>query len=459
VFAGVLASCDAYCGEGGEGGCLGSCKKKPKPEKPLPTQEGGATEDEVKTGIGFGLGLGTSLAPTSTQWERVIVIDDKTAVVWGRALDDAIAIRTTDGGRTWDSYRAKVGNYASWGVGSDGALVLAAGERKKVKPAPGKLAPVESARMWFAPRDRTLSEPATFFPSDKLKDVAVESGIAIPAVLGPDIGCVVGEQGRTVSLIFGAPGGQPQPAPIGAGSTRLVGVPYGRPAMLLSESRGSIEVRPWPKPGGKVDSGARIAGLPSVNNIVDQLNAGPGCEHAGFSFQRIVSSSDAWIVGVSPQKTFAFSAPKGNEQRIGCGADAVVVETFDDAKKVPRLVRCTFDGKCADSRSQPFEVWPQKHDRKIRSAATKKGVVATMSMRAGARWGTYLAVSTDKGATFGLPRIIGEGATDRGFFDIGAVISFPNRVVILLSADVTGTRRRGWFAIASEDGGDNWGPP
>jgi hypothetical protein len=458
VLAGLLASCDAYCGK--DSGCTDGCKKKPKAEKPLPPDEGAATQDEVNTGIGKGIGFGTSLAPTSTQWERVVVVDDRTAVVWGRSLDEAIAIRTTDGGRNWETFRAKVGNFAGWGVGTDGAAILAAGDRRKDKPQPGKLAAVETARMWFAPRDRNLSEAAPLFGGEaKLKDVVIESGVGIPAVLSPEIGSVVADQGKAASLVFGAPGGQPQPAPIAAGGTRLVAAPYGRPAMLLSESRGTIEVRPWPKPGGKVEGGSKLS-LPNISNAFEQLGAGPGCELGAYSFQRVASgAANAWIVGVSPQKSFTFQAPKGDEQRIGCGADAVVVETFDDVKKVPRLVRCTFDGKCSEPRSQPFEIWPVKHDRKIRTAATKRGVVAVMTARAGARWGTYLGVSTDKGATFGLPRMIGEGVTDRGFFDVGALISFPDRVVILLTADVTGTRRRGWFALATEDGGDNWGPP
>ncbi len=126
---------------------------------------------------------------------------------------------------------------------------------------------------------------------------------------------------------------------------------------------------------------------------------------------------------------------------------------------MPQLLRCTFDGKCSVPQSQPFDIWPEKHDRSIVSTATKQGIVAIMKARSGARWGTYLGTSMDGGKTFDLPRVIGEGGTDRGFFEIGALIGFPDRVVILLSADVTGTRRRGWYVLASDDGGQSWNEP
>jgi hypothetical protein len=137
----------------------------------------------------------------------------------------------------------------------------------------------------------------------------------------------------------------------------------------------------------------------------------------------------------------------------------VVVEVVDQEKKVPQLLRCTFDGKCSTPQSPPFDVWTEKHERTISSVATNQGVVAVMTARAGARWGTYLGTSMDGGKTFDLPRVIGEGSTDRGFFEIGALIAFPERVIILLSADVTGTRRRGWYVLASEDGGQSWREP
>ena len=43
--------------------------------------------------------------------------------------------------------------------------------------------------------------------------------------------------------------------------------------------------------------------------------------------------------------------------------------------------------------------------------------------------------------------------------DLGALISFGKRTLILLAADVTGTSRRGWYVIVSDDGGLSWSAP
>jgi hypothetical protein len=56
-------------------------------------------------------------------------------------------------------------------------------------------------------------------------------------------------------------------------------------------------------------------------------------------------------------------------------------------------------------------------------------------------------------------RVIGEGQSDRGRLELGALLSLGKRAILLLSADVTGTSRRGWFVLVSDDGGTNWGPP
>ena len=94
----------------------------------------------------------------------------------------------------------------------------------------------------------------------------------------------------------------------------------------------------------------------------------------------------------------------------------------------------------------PFEFF-QRCDRRLLLA------------KAGNRFGTYLATSTDKGNTFELPRVISETDTGRGFIDVGVLVPFDDRVVMLFTADVTGTRGRRWYAMATDDGGENWGPP
>jgi len=110
--------------------------------------------------------------------------------------------------------------------------------------------------------------------------------------------------------------------------------------------------------------------------------------------------------------------------------------------------------------SQPFRIWTQEHTREIVAVPTSQGVLAVMSARAGERrWGLYLAQSLDGGKTFELAQTIGEGTTDRGHFVLGALASLPKRTLLLISAEVTGTTRRGWYVLASDDGGENWGPP
>lgn len=441
-------------------GCDG-CKKDTEPEPlPAPPSQGGASQDLVNTRIGTGLGLGSSIAPTSTKWDRVFVVDDKTAVVVGRSLDESIALRTADGGRTWDALKTNPGKFASWGVGVDGSAALVGGETKKMQLAKDQLAPVVDAKIWFAPEGRSLSESAPLFPNDdKLKGVTIERGFAMPAVLSGELAAVVADQSRSQMVVFGAPGGQPQPDPIAGDRSKIVMAPFGRPAQLLTEVGGTINVQPWPKPGEKLQTGTPIAGLGRVAGAYDQLSNGPSCEFQGWSFARIGNATNVWIVGVSESKSFAFKAPNTEATTIGCGADAVVLEVVDPKKNEPQLLRCTFDGKCSTPESPPFEIWQEKHERSIVTTATSQGIVAIMKARSGARWGTYLGTSMDGGKTFDLPRGIGEGATDRGFFEIGALIGFKDRVVILLSADVTGTRRRGWYVIASEDGGQSWREP
>jgi hypothetical protein len=128
-------------------------------------------------------------------------------------------------------------------------------------------------------------------------------------------------------------------------------------------------------------------------------------------------------------------------------------------KKQPQLIRCALDGKCAQPKSPPFELWPEPHEQRVHAVATAKGVVATLSARAGARWAVYLAQSLDGGATFELPRVIGEGKSDRERFEVGALMMLRGRVLMLLTAEEIGTARRRWYVLASDDDGSNWGPP
>jgi hypothetical protein len=446
---------------------VGGCKaKKDKPEEvPPPPSRGGASADLLATEIGNGLGLRASLAPTSTQWERAYVVDDKTVVLLGRALDETVALRSSDRGRTWTSLRAAASDWSSGGVGADGAVCLLGGKRKKAPV--GTLGAIESSQLWLGAVDAAeLRGPRAFFPDDdKLTGVEVTGGIAAPAVLSSELASLVVDRGGAPWLAFGVVGGA-TPAPLPLPKERFVPVPYGRPPQLVSVTSSAITVRAWPEPGDTLGPASPVPGCAASGNTLAALRAGPGCEMGSWSIQRVDGGSQPFAVAIEGTRALCFALPKSEPGRIGCGANAVVVETTtldptdpDKKRQAPQLVRCGFDGRCATPKSLPFAVWGEPHERRILTLATDRGVVAAMHAKAGPRWGLYLAQSLDGGATFELPRTVGEGQTDRGFFEIGALVGLPGRLLMLLSADVTGTARRGWYVLASDDGGSNWTPP
>jgi len=440
-----------------------SCKKDETEPETVPTDsQGGATQDVVNTGIGVGLGLDAKLAPTSTTWKRVVVVDDRHALLLGSSNDQAIALRTADRGRTWTALKAVGASWEAWGVSESSAVVLTTGKRKKMKARPGTEPTVIEAQAQFAPEtDNTLSAATPLFPNDDaLKGVAIDDGIAAPAALSADLLGLVAEQRRRPLILFGVPGAKQAPDPITLPPGRFIHAPFGRPAQLLSVRGASLEVRPWPKPGDELAPASRVPGISVTRAMADLLEHGPHCDAGDMSFARLPAGpTKAYVVGVSATRALAFEVPGGDEPQLGCHPDGVVVSTTDPEKKEPKLFRCTLDGKCADPQSNPFELWPEEHERTMHMAVTPEGVVATLTMKTGTRHGAYLSVSTDSGATYQLARTINEGETERGFIDVAALIPFPDRVVMLISADVTGTRRRGWYVLASDDNGEHWGPP
>jgi hypothetical protein len=455
-----------------------ACKKEEEPEEDTPPPSpGGASADLVATEIGSGRGLPSHLAATSAEWRDVFVIDDDTAIVAGQAQNDAVALRTSDGGRSWSALRTAADPWLRWSAGSDGSVVLLSGKPAKVTPRPGEEAPLESARLWFATADGSLSQPAPFFPdASALAGLSFPPGGVAPAVLSPDLGSVVMNRGRVPVVAFAAPAGTKAPPVIAASAATLIAIPYGRPPQLLSVSTTAVQAQPWPKAGAGIGAGTPIQGLKVERDTAQRLARGPSCHAGAWSFQRLAPSSPAQpatVVAVSDTRAVAFSVPPGSSDHLGCSAEAVTVEiALEDDNRVPaasaasaarpkrtQLVRCTLDGKCSQPQSPPYEEWPEPHERNLVSAPTKDGLVAFVARRAGTRWSLTLAQSTDAGKTFELPRVIGEGKTERGNFQIGAVINFPNRVVLLMAADRTGTSSRGWYVLASDDGGATWGPP
>lgn len=452
---------------------LCSCKKKEEEptDVPMPARVGAASADIVETGIGTGLGLDPGLAGTGTKWTRVIVVNDTTAVIIGEALDQTIALRTTNSGKTWMSLTAAEKGWVSWGVDATGAVILAAGERAKVEKQKQAFAPVVKGHLWFADSDaKELMGPAPFFPGEKeLKGATVPKGLGKPAVVAPDLGSLVLDDGGRAVIAYGAPIGSTKPEPRDVKGGAIVPVPYGLPPSLLTVAGSKLEARPWPKPGEELQEPSPVPGLQANSTVLEQLAAGPGCEAGEMSFQRVTPSpQNAFIVGVANNRSVAFKLPVAHETSIGCGPEAIVFETTDPKQQklarkqeepIPILVRCTLDGNCTYPENHPFGIWPEKHERKIIAVATKKGVVATMEAKSGTRWGVYLAQSLDGGANFELNREIGAGKTDRGFMEVGALVRLPTRLILLISAEVTGTSRRGWYVLVSDDDGTSWKRP
>lgn len=444
-------------------GLVGCKKKEEQPEQVPPPPPGGADVEIVSTKIGRGLGLDTHLAPTGTQWDRVLVLDEERAVIAGHSLDQAIALRTDDGGRTWVALKAEAKKTARWGAATDGTVALALGQHRKgaTKAAP---TPIESMQLFFAePSATELSGPVTLFPNDgPLKGATIGRGSARPAVWsGPKAGALVTIGGRKPALAYAAPAGRELPDKTATlTAERFVSVPYGRPPSLLSVRSGSLMVRPWPEPGEDLVPGTPIPKFRAVGDLHRQLSEGPSCESGPWSFQAVrLGPTRSVLVGVSPNRALAVPLPPGQLTLLGCSEHGVVLQTVDPKTKNPQLVRCTLDGQCAQPGSPPFGYWTEKHERIIAATTTKQGVVAIMTARAGARWGMYLGQSQDGGKLFELPQVVGEAASDRGLLKLGALVSLPKRVLLLISADVTGTTRRGWYVLASDDGGAHWGPP
>jgi hypothetical protein len=278
-------------------------------------------------------------------------------------------------------------------------------------------------------------------------------------VLSTELVSLALSRGASSLVAFGAPVGSELPEPMTLPPGRWLGTPYGRPPQLLSVAAGgAIQLRPWPRPGEALATGSTIPGLRAVGGALDQLDRPPACESAAWSFTALQTTPRAaTIVGISPTRSFAFAAPDGTVKELGCGGDALALAI--EAEKKTTILRCTLDGQCAEPQSPAFEIWPEPHDSELHLVATDKGIVATLSAHAGGRWGNYLAQSVDAGKTFELPRVIGEGKTESGRFEIGALMSFPKRVVLLLSAEEGGTSRRRWYVLASDDAGSSWGPP
>ncbi len=453
---------------------LAGCGKKKEEEPALaPPPARGASSDELNTQIGSARGLDEALAPTSVVWSHVFAIDERRALITGEVVSSTVALLTDDGGATWHSLKSDRDAWSTWAVGGAGVIVLGVGAREGA--ASPTSAALSGVRLSFAAFDApTLTAPTPLFPTAKGPvEGTLETESAVPAVLAPDSAALIGGETPRKGFVFygGKPGADAQPPLKLPPGEKVVPVPYGRPPSLLSIKGKDLIERPFPPAGKPLDKPIRVPGIVAAPTLLADLSPPPACEAGGWAFQRVRQPKGLAILGISQEKTVTVPLPPATSPTtpIGCGAERLVVEavaaksgapaTWPSQPDVPTLLTCDLTGKCVTPQNAPFRPWPEQHKRTIVTAPTETGVVGVMTARAGNRWGLYLAQGPGEGAVYERQRVIGEGTGDRGRVELGALVSFGKRALLLLSADVTGTSRRGWFVMVSDDGGTNWAPP
>lgn len=145
---------------------------------------------------------------------------------------------------------------------------------------------------------------------------------------------------------------------------------------------------------------------------------------------------------------------------MGCDADRVIVEAIDPVSPGPALVICEREKGCTVPQNHAFAPpWKEPHDRVIGLAMTSKGAIAVQTMSNPVQWVYLLTDSLNGGKTFDQEREVLQGKGARGRMILGALIGFGERTVMLSTAAVTGTSASQWYLLASENGGESWGPP
>ncbi|WP_437482405.1 hypothetical protein WME75_40735 [Sorangium sp. So ce1014] len=446
------------------------CRKKERAE-PINVQPppGAASADELTTAIGQARGIDSALAPSSTRWRRVFVLDDKRAVVTGEVENEAIALVTENAGRTWRSLRRLREGWSTWSIGADGATVLTAGPRGQAPPkgargAAGAPPAVDSPSLFFAPFEANeLSAPAPVALPEMGRGTRPLVS-SVPAVLSAESAVLLVEPkpGRATLVYAGPPGAAPVPPVQLPAQEHALPVPYGRPPAILSVRGRSLLARPVPEPGRPLDAPRIVEGLAMSPAATAALSAIPACDFAGWSIQLVPQpEGKTAVVAISATQTAVLKLPAkaAPEAAVGCAADRIMVEVIAPTTGEHTLATCTLEGTCLLAEKPPFRPWMGPHERSVALAPTREGVVAVLTSRAATRWGLHIAQSPEGGKIYDVPRVIGEDTGERGRIELGALLSFGNRLLMLLQADVTGTSRRGWYVTASEDSGLTWSPP
>jgi hypothetical protein len=231
----------------------------------------------------------------------------------------------------------------------------------------------------------------------------------------------------------------------------------------LSIVNQKLFMRPWPKPGEPLATAKMLDKVGVTKTLPQELSMGPDCEFGGWSYKRIAQPGNkTFVLGISPDKTVYFELPSTvvNTSPMACSGERVVVEAINPVDKLASLVTCAHDGVCIPPDNRPFlKPWAEAHERTLGIAMTPRGTIAMQALKSPTRWALSVSISSDGGKIYDLERKVGEGTGDRGRLELGALVGFGERTMMLLSADVTGTTRRAWFLMASDDGGQTWNPP
>jgi hypothetical protein len=104
--------------------------------------------------------------------------------------------------------------------------------------------------------------------------------------------------------------------------------------------------------------------------------------------------------------------------------------------------------------------WPEQHDRELFTSLTTEGVIALQAVKTKSKWAVFVSESTDGGKLFNLQRPVGEGVGNpEDGYEVGSMFSLGDRTLLLLSAKISKTTRRSWYAIATDNGGSTWSYP
>lgn len=358
----------------------GGCKKEEK--KPIdlgsapPT--GAANSEALTLGIGVARALDPELAPTSTEWRHTYVVGKDHAVVVGFANNEAVAIVTQDGGKTWRTFRSQVEDWSAWGISKEGNAALVGATKLKPPepktppkpPPPGTPPPppprpthalFDGGRFSIAASDAqtfpalgTLIDPLPkpkgskpCQPNDPtcLRDGARIPLDAVPIPLNRDRAAIVFEEGpKNVGGLFHVTRTGVEGTALRFGAAeRVIPTPYAKPPSLLSYTGKALYRRPVPDVGIALPLPSMVVGVDMTPRLAAELSAPHACESGDLTFQRVTLPGERpGVLVVGPERIFAVALPPGAGGALGCSATQVLTEVTDD-KGIPNVAVCPLE--------------------------------------------------------------------------------------------------------------------